>query len=546
MSKEKIIEILDTTLRDGEQAPGNTMEPEQKLEVAYALKNLNVNIIEAGFPINDHDFKAVELIAENIKDLGICALARCKKEDIDTANKALIKSKNRYLHLFYPVSRLSLRTKFGIGEKDSLKIISEHIKYASNYFDNIIFSAEDATRSNLEHLLSVFKIAYESGAQTLDIADTVGYAQPSEIIGLVKKTKQNFPNAKIGVHCHNDLGLATSNTLAGIKAGADHIQVTVNGIGERSGNAALEEVVMALNIRENYYHSNTPINPNKIYETSNLLYKILKREPSNEKAIVGKNSFSHEAGIHVSSIIKEPKTYEMIEPKKIGRKSSLIIGKHSNRNFKSIKEAYSVIKKGGLTIIPSRVGYTLLGNSDESIKKMFKLKNRPLGKPAIILTKRDKLDVFAEIPKKYNKIIDSINDKNLLCSFVLKRNKNPIYNSLAPFTNEYSQKEGTSCFVINPGEYLEYLVEKSLEDDILIVGSSANISGTGNEGIFTNLPEQITKKVDYYITDDDFIKREYNPLTRDRGVILDLSKNKLTIIRKGLFYDQIKNILKIK
>jgi 2-isopropylmalate synthase len=329
------IEIFDTTLRDGEQAPDNTMNCQQKVEIALALEDLGVDIIEAGFPANkNHDYKPIREISKEIKDVSICALARCNKRDINISQESLSEAKNPMINVLYPTSLIHLKAKFGQTEEQSLAVINEHIRYARNLFPNVIFAAEDATRSGLDHLIRAFEVAAESGAGTLEIADTTGYAQPSEMADIVRAMKTKFPDVKIGIHCHNDLGLATANSLAGIYAGANHVQVTVNGIGERSGNAALEEVVMNLKVREKCYGCRTNIDYSKIYTTSRLVYANLGRNPSHEKALVGVNSFRHEAGIHVSGMLKNIGTYESIDPSTMGRKSEIVRGMHSGKEEK--------------------------------------------------------------------------------------------------------------------------------------------------------------------------------------------------------------------
>lgn len=330
------IEIFDTTLRDGEQAPGNTMSKVQKLKIAKALEDLGVDIIEAGFPVSStEDFKAVRNIAQNIRKSSVCAIARCKKEDIDLAKQALEGAVSPVLLLFFPTSDIHLKEKFGVGRKEALAIILESLNYASLYFRKIIFGAEDATRSDINFLETVFKLVSKNkNVSVLGIGDTTGYAQPNEIRNLVKRFVQQFPNKKIGIHCHNDLGLATANSLAAIEAGALHVQVTINGIGERAGNAALEEIVSALNTRSDFYKKETSINLNKIYKASRLVYKTLNRVIPYEKPIVGINTFRHEAGIHVSAILKNPKTYEILDPKTFSQSRELVLGKHSSKKDK--------------------------------------------------------------------------------------------------------------------------------------------------------------------------------------------------------------------
>lgn len=331
------IEVLDTTLRDGEQAPDNTMEPKQKLEIALALADAGIDVIEAGMPVSSReDYEGVRLVAENVKSAGVCALARCKKEDIDFAKDALRSAKDPWIHIFLPTSKLHLKTKFGCSESESLEIIRDQVTYAKNYFDKIIFGAEDATRSRTRHLKDVVDFVSSLGVRTIVLADTTGYSAPEEFRGLVRQVSTNTSrrNLKIGVHCHNDLGMATANTLSGILGGANHIQVTVNGIGERAGNTSLEETIVALNIRADVYGCKTNVKTDKLLGLSQLVYRIIGREPSYEKPIVGKNSFRHEAGIHVSAMLRDPKTYEIIDPASVGQERSFVYGRHSGKREK--------------------------------------------------------------------------------------------------------------------------------------------------------------------------------------------------------------------
>jgi isopropylmalate/homocitrate/citramalate synthase len=545
------LEVFDTTLRDGEQAPGNSLCADYKIEIARFLESLGVDIIECGFPASSReDYEAAQKIAGSIK-AKVCALARCRKDDIDTAKKALENASHPVLHLFYPASDLHLEKKLGVSREKALDVIAEHVTYAKRFFDEIVFSAEDATRSDIDHLVHAFDSAYSAGAMTLDIADTTGYAQPSEMARLVEIVKEHFPESRVGVHCHDDLGLAVANTLASVKAGADHIQVTMNGIGERAGNAALEEVVISLLTRQDYYPCiSTGIIPQKIMATSRLVYERISREPSFEKAIVGVNAFRHEAGIHISAIKKDYRTYEHIDAHSLRRRTEFVYGRHSGRHSSnwekmrsSIDEAYAIIKEGGLAIIPSRVGYTLLGNSESSIRKMFKIKNRPLSKPCVVLTNNDIVDKLAYIGTDTREMIDNVDCEGLLCGFVLHRKPSDMYESLSDWTNMYSQNDGTSCFVINAGKYIDYLVEKASKDGVLIVGSSANMSGTGNEGIFLNIPGSIRTSVECAIEDDAYVSEGYDPKTREQGVILDCSSDKAQVTRKGFCYNQIKYIV---
>lgn len=334
--RNKFIEVFDTTLRDGEQAPDNTMSAEQKLEIAKALEALGVDIIEAGFPRSSaEELRAFKMISKEIKKSYVCALARCKKEDIDSAREALKGAKNPMLHLFFPSSEIQLRAKFGIGIEEAKKVVEENVNYASQFFRNIMFSAEDATRSKIEDIISLFESAAKfDSVVLLNVPDTTGNVQPKEMFDLVKKIKLRFPNKRISVHCHNDLGQAVANTLAAVSAGADNIQVTVNGFGERAGNAALEEVMLALETRKDFYKKQHKINLNKIFEVSDLVYKTVGRKAAHEKAIVGVNAFRHEAGVHVSAILKDSKSYEIIDPSIISRKRELVKGRHFGKMSK--------------------------------------------------------------------------------------------------------------------------------------------------------------------------------------------------------------------
>ncbi|MFN4227099.1 MAG: 2-isopropylmalate synthase [Candidatus Ratteibacteria bacterium] len=340
---EKII-IFDTTLRDGEQSPGASLTSDEKLKIAFQLEKLGVDIIEAGFPISSSDdAKAVRIIGENIKNSIVCALARCKDEDIDVALKALEKAKKPRLHLFLATSEIHMKYKLKKAKDEIVKIAREKVRYAKKFIDDIEFSPEDATRTEPNFLLQVCQAAIEEGAKTINIPDTVGYAIPEEFGKLIKFLKENLPKEIIiSVHCHNDLGLAVSNSLCAILNGARQVECTINGIGERAGNASLEEIVMNLVIRKNYYKVETNIKTEEIYKTSRLVSTLTGIPVQPNKAIVGKNAFRHEAGIHQDGILKYRKTYEIIDPKMIGiPESELVLGKHSGRH--ALKERLKVL-----------------------------------------------------------------------------------------------------------------------------------------------------------------------------------------------------------
>ncbi|HNQ46085.1 MAG TPA: 2-isopropylmalate synthase [Syntrophorhabdus sp.] len=329
--------LFDTTLRDGEQSPGNTMNTPEKLRVAKQLEALGVDIIEAGFPIaSEGDFEAVRLIAESIKNSEVAGLARANDEDIDRAWEAIKVAKKPRIHTFISTSDIHLRHQFKKNKEEILNLAVNAVKRAKRYTDNVEFSAMDATRSDRDYLCKVFEAVIDAGANTLNIPDTVGYAVPDEFGGLIRYIKTNVPNiseAIISVHCHNDLGLAVANSIAAIQNGARQIECTVNGIGERAGNASLEEIVMILRTRKDLFGLDTRVKTEKIYRTSRLITSITGVPVQPNKAIVGANAFAHESGIHQDGLLKSKITYEIMTPKSVGiPKSSLVLGKHSGRH----------------------------------------------------------------------------------------------------------------------------------------------------------------------------------------------------------------------
>lgn len=334
---EKII-IFDTTLRDGEQAPGASLMPEQKLEIAFQLEKLGVDVIEAGFPIaSGGDFQAVKEISHKIKKAAVCGLARCLKPDITAAHKALMAARHPRIHLFLATSKIHLRYKFKKAEDEILALAKAAVKQARKLCADIEFSPEDATRSERQFIYRVIETAINEGAGTINIPDTVGYSYPQEIYSLITDIRNNVPNidkAVIAIHCHDDLGLSTANSLSAILAGARQVHCTVNGIGERAGNASLEEVVMAIKTRKDVFGDFfTRINTKEIYRTSRLVSSLTDFVVPPNKAIVGRNAFRHEAGIHQDAVLKKRSTYEIMDPHDVGIPGSqLVLGKHSGRH----------------------------------------------------------------------------------------------------------------------------------------------------------------------------------------------------------------------
>ena len=332
--------IFDTTLRDGEQSPGATLNIDEKLDIARQLARLRVDIIEAGFPIaSPGDFEAVRRIALEVGTPDgpvIAGLARCEKKDIDRAWEAVRHAAKPRIHTFLATSDIHLKHKLRITREECVQRVREMVSYARSLCEDVEFSPEDAGRSDPEFLYVVLEEAIKAGATTLNIPDTVGYVTPDEFYDLIRGIIENVPGAKdvvISVHCHDDLGLATANTLAGIRAGARQAEVTVNGIGERAGNTSLEEVVMALHTRPQYYNLTTNIDTTQIIRTSRMVSSYTGIPVQPNKAIVGANAFAHEAGIHQDGVLKNPLTYEIMRPETVGlTESTLVLGKHSGRH----------------------------------------------------------------------------------------------------------------------------------------------------------------------------------------------------------------------
>ncbi len=321
MMEKKLIKIFDTTLRDGEQSPGATLNIQEKIKIARQLKKLNVDVIEAGLPASSpNDFKAVKKIAKEINGPIIAGLARALKPDIDILWEAIKEAKKPRIHIVLGTSEEHLKYKFRRSREEALQMGIEAIKYAKKLCSEIEYSTEDASRSNKDYLFKVIREAIRAGATVINIPDTVGYAVPEEWGKLIARIKEitTTENVLLSVHCHNDLGMAVPNTLIAIKNGADQVECTINGIGERAGNAALEEVVVALKIRPDYFGVTTIINFKEILKTSKMVSSIMGIPVQPNKAIVGANAFAHSSGIHQDGILKDKRTYQIIEPEEIG------------------------------------------------------------------------------------------------------------------------------------------------------------------------------------------------------------------------------------
>ncbi|MGO9210126.1 MAG: 2-isopropylmalate synthase [Terriglobales bacterium] len=336
------ITIFDTTLRDGEQSPGCSMRLDEKLRMARQLERLGVDVIEAGFPIaSDGDFEAVQAVAQEVRRPRIAGLARASFEDIERAWQAVHHAERPRIHVFLATSDIHLHYKLRMTRQQCLERAAEAVRFARSLCPDVEFSPEDATRTEIEFLCEVTDAVVAAGATTVNIPDTVGYTVPREmhrIIEAVCSRVRNHPDVVISVHCHNDLGLAVANSIAGLEAGARQVECTINGIGERAGNASLEEIVMAMRVRADQMPYDTGVSSEQLYPSSRLLTEITGAAVQANKAIVGRNAFAHEAGIHQDGVIKNPLTYEIMTPQSVGvPESKLVLGKHSGRHALGLK-----------------------------------------------------------------------------------------------------------------------------------------------------------------------------------------------------------------
>jgi 2-isopropylmalate synthase len=369
---EKIY-IFDTTLRDGEQSPGASMNMQEKFRLAQQLVLLNVDVIEAGFPIASvGDFECVKNIAENIKGVQVAGLARCSKQDIDRSWEALKNGENPRIHTFLATSEIHMRHKLKMDREQVLALAIDSVKYAARYTSNVEFSAEDASRSDLDFVCRVFEAVIKAGAKTLNFPDTTGYALPDEFGEKISYLIENIPNihkAVLSVHCHNDLGLAVANSLAAINNGARQVECTINGLGERAGNTAMEEIVMAIRTRADLLTVHTDVVTEHIHPSSRLVSTITGMPVQPNKAIVGANAFAHESGIHQDGVLKERTTYEIMNPSDVGlTKGNLVLGKHSGRH--ALKDRIEVM---GYSLSNDELGrvFTRFKNLADVRKEIF-------------------------------------------------------------------------------------------------------------------------------------------------------------------------------
>ena len=328
--------IFDTTLRDGEQAPGFSLRIDEKLKLARQLRTLGVDIIEAGFPIaSEADAEAVRMVSTHVRGPVIAALARCNARDIEKAAWALEPAPLRRIHVFIATSDLHLERKLRMSRDECLRVAMSAVRLARNHTDDVQFSAEDATRSDPDFLCQIIEAVIQSGAKTINLPDTVGYSTPDEVAEFFRSVISRVPSSDqvtFSAHCHDDLGLAVANTLAALGAGARQVECTINGIGERAGNASLEEIVMAIRVRADRLPYSTNVETREIFASSQLLTALTGEGVQANKAIVGRNAFAHEAGIHQDGMLKDRRTYEIMRPEEVGVTATLVLGKHSGRH----------------------------------------------------------------------------------------------------------------------------------------------------------------------------------------------------------------------
>ena len=478
----RTIKIFDTTLRDGEQSPGASMNVAEKLQVAKQLARLGVDIIEAGFAIaSPGDFEAIKTIGNEVEGPVICSLARAKEEDIKRAWEAIKAAPKKRIHTFHSTSDIHLKHQFRVSREEALKRSVEMVRLAKSFVDDVEFSPMDATRTDAEYLCEVVEAVIEAGALTVNIPDTVGYSIPSEFGALIKTIRErvkNIDKAVIAVHCHNDLGLATSNSLSAVLNGAGQIECTINGIGERAGNCSMEEVVMALRTRRDIFNADTNIKTEEIMRSSRLVTKITGMYVQPNKAIVGANAFAHESGIHQDGLLKEKSTYEIIRPETIGlHKTKFVLGKHSGRHAFRTRL--------------NELGYTLndneLNSAFERFKKLADLKKEIYDEDLEFLITEE----FTTVPETYSLVglnISSGMDQKPTAVIKLRINDeliektehgdgpvDAVFKAIASITGTKSKLLKYEVKAITGGTDALGEVVVSLEED------SNSVSGHGND-----------------------------------------------------------------
>jgi 2-isopropylmalate synthase len=349
------IKIFDTTLRDGEQSPGIALRPDEKAAIAVALEGLGVDVIEAGFAASSPgDFAGVAAVSSAVESVTVASLCRTTQEDIDASAEALRGAPRSRLHIFLATSPIHMERKLGLAPHEVLERISWSVAYAAEQADEVEFSAEDATRSEPEFLAEACRRAITAGATVINLPDTVGYSLPNELADMLGQMTELCPelnDVELSVHCHNDLGLAVANTLAGVAAGATQVECTINGLGERAGNAALEEIVMAMRVRRDMHPMHDGIDARRLFETSRLVSELTGYVVQRNKPVVGANAVAHAAGIHQDGVLKDVSTYQIIDPAEVGAAMSLPLGKHSGRHafFKACEDAGLTLSREELT-----------------------------------------------------------------------------------------------------------------------------------------------------------------------------------------------------
>lgn len=459
----KRIYIFDTTLRDGEQSPGISLNMNEKLKIAMQLSELGVDIIEAGFPAaSKGDFEGVRSIAKNISNSTIAALARTTKQDIDRAWEAIEYAEQPRVHTFIATSDIHMKYKLKMNPEDVLKKAMEMVAYARGLCPEVEFSPEDATRTNHEFLYRVIESVINAGARVVNIPDTVGYLTPGEFGGLIRDIRNNVSNidkAVISVHCHNDLGLAVANSLAAIENGADQVECTVNGLGERAGNAALEEVVMALKTRKDYFPASTRIMTEKLYRTSSMVSFATGVHVQPNKAIVGANAFAHESGIHQHGMMSNSATYEIMTPESIGLKQSqMVLGKHSGRHAfeEKLKE----------------LGYSNL--EQEEINKAFQLFKDLADKKKCIMDR----DIEAMVTQESNKVSETYK----LEHFQISSGSGSTSTSSVKISSKDSVNEEAACGD-GPVDATFNAIDRAIGIDVKLDEYSIKASTGGNDAL---------------------------------------------------------------